>query len=85
MAAVQKFLSVVCQTTAQVLGVFLDFPPRHKSRRANWYVVLIESDSTLSQHPSGHLATVTPWLLAQPPTLTLPRWARGHGRVEKCS
>lgn len=36
----------------------------HRSRCANWYIVLIESDSTLSQHPSGHLATVAPGTVA---------------------
>lgn len=36
----------------------------HRSRCANWYIVLIESDSTLSQHPSGHLAAVAPGTVA---------------------
>lgn len=35
----------------------------HRSCCASWYIVLIESDSTLSQHPSGHLATVAPGMV----------------------
>ena len=52
-------------------------------RLSNWYIALIESDSTLSQHPSGHLATVGPWLLAQSLSLTLLWGGLGPGLLPR--
>lgn len=48
---------VIGQTSAQAFE-FFGLPPATKATVPNQYNVLIESDSTLSQHPSGNLAAV---------------------------
>lgn len=57
----------------------------HISHGASWYIVLIESDSSLSQHPSGHLATVAPGIVTHsnpaavgPGPRLCPRMHRTH-------